>query len=87
MDFTMTHDLFGRSNLHTNGKLTHCLRSTGSPQSHDTLNKVSLLKNNHYRQNYAELSEPVVFMTVGSSTSGRINEDFVPDVLPRQSGS
>ncbi len=32
LDYTMTHDRFGRSNLHTNGKLTHCLRSTGAPQ-------------------------------------------------------
>ena len=73
----MTHDRFGRSNLHTNGKLTHCLRSTGAPQTDDTLNNDARIKNNHYRQKYAELPEPVVFMSVSASTSGRINEDFL----------
>ena len=73
----MTHDRFGHSNLHTNGKLTYCLRSTGTPQSDDTLNDISRIKNNHYRQKYAELPEPVVFMPVAASTSGRINEDFL----------
>ena len=73
----MTHDRFGRSNLHTNGKLTHCLRSTGTPQPDDTLNETTHIENNHYRQNYAELPKPVVFMPVPASTSGRINEDFL----------
>ena len=73
----MTHDRFGRSNLHTNGKLTHCLRSTGAPQSDGSLNNDARIKNNHYRQKYAELPEPVVFMTVSASTSGRINEEFL----------
>ncbi len=73
----MTHDRFGRSNLHTNGKLTHCLRSTGAPQSDGALNNDARIKNNHYRQKYAELPEPVVFMPVTASTSGRINEEFL----------
>jgi hypothetical protein len=73
----MTHDRFGRSNLHTNGQLTHCLRSTGTPQSDDALNNAARIKNNHYRQKYAELPEPVVFMTVTTSTSGRMNEEFL----------
>ena len=54
-------------------KLTHCLRSTGAPQPDGTLNKATRMKNNHYRQNYAELPEPVVFIPVAASTSGRIN--------------
>ena len=49
MDYTMTHDRFGTSNLHTNGNLTNCLRSTGSPQPDDTLNNTVRIKNNHYR--------------------------------------
>ena len=73
----MTHDRFGRSNLHTNGKLTYCLRSTGAPQPDDVLNKVAHIKNNHYLQNYAEIPESVVFMPVVESTSGRINEEFL----------
>jgi hypothetical protein len=35
------------------------------------------IKNNHHRQKYAKLPEPVVFMTVSASTSGRINEKFL----------
>ena len=73
----MTHDRFGRSNLHINGNLTHCPRSTGSPQSDVALNNTTLIKNNHYRQKYPELPEPVVFMSVSVSTSGRINEEFL----------
>ena len=71
----MTHDRFGRSNLHTNGNLTYYLRSTGAPQSDGALNNAARIKNNHYRQKYAELPEPVVFMPVAASTSGRINEE------------
>jgi hypothetical protein len=73
----MTHDRFGRSNLHTNGKLTYCLRSTGVPHPDGALNNDVRIKNNHYRQKYAELPEPVVFMPVAASTSGRINEEFL----------
>ena len=76
LDYTMTHDRFGRSNLHTNGKLTHCLRSTGAPQPDGALNNAARIKNNHNCQIYAELTEPVVFMPVAASTSGRINEEF-----------
>ena len=50
---------------------------TGAPQPDGALNKAARLKNNHYRQNYAELPEPVVFIPVSTSTSGRINEDFL----------
>ena len=35
------------------------------------------MKNNHYRQKYDDLPEPVVFMSVKTSTSGRINEEFL----------
>ncbi len=76
LDYTVTHDRFGLSNLHTNGNLTSCLRSTGEPQSDFVLNNAPRIKNNHYRQKYTELPEPVVFMSVGTSTCGRINEEF-----------
>ena len=58
-------------------ELTHCLRTTGAPQLDGALNKDARTKNNHYLQNYAELPEPVVFMPVAASTSGRINEEFL----------
>ena len=77
LDFTITHDRFGLSNLHTNGKLTQCLRSTGPPQTDGVLNNATHIGNNHYRQNYDELPEPVVFLTVSVSTSGRVNEEFL----------
>ncbi len=73
----MTHDRFGHSNLLTNGNLTYYLRSTGAPQSDGALNNAARIKNNHGRQKYAELPEPVVLMTVTTSTSGRINEEFL----------
>ena len=76
LDFTMTHDRFGRSNLHTNGKITDCPRSTGVPQSDGALNNPVCIKKNHYLRIYAKLPEPVVFMPVTAST-GRINEEFL----------
>ena len=76
LDYTTTHDRFGHSNLHTNGKLTHCLRSTGAPQPDDSLNNAARIKNNHYRQKYAELPEPVVFMPVAASTSVGLMRNF-----------
>ena len=42
----------------------------------DTLYNTVRIKNNHYRQKYPELPQPVVFMPVESSTFGRINEIF-----------
>ena len=44
LDYTMTHDRFGRSNLHTNGKLTNCLRSTGAPQPDGALKNAARIK-------------------------------------------
>ena len=48
-----------------------------APQPDGALNTGARIKNNHYRQKYAELPEPVVFIPVTSSTSGRINEEFL----------
>ena len=33
------------------------------------------IKNRHYKRIYAELPDPVVFLPVAASTSGRINEE------------
>ena len=48
LDYTMTHDRFGRSNLHTDGKITHCLRSNGEPQSDDTVNNAIHVRISEY---------------------------------------
>ncbi len=91
--FIVKKTLIGRCNLHTNGKLTHCLRSTGAPQPDGALNNASRIKNNHYRQKYAELPEPIVFMPVAGSTShlgldapawlaGEVNDGGVAYYLP-----
>ena len=71
----MTHDRFGFSVVHTNGTLTHRLRSTEAPQPDGDLNNTVRLKNKHYKRIYDDLSEPVVFMSVTANTSGRINEE------------
>ena len=75
LDFTMTHDRYGRSNAYTNGMLTHRIRSTGAPQPDGALNTAAQVKNRHYKRLYAELHDPVVFLTVSDSTSDRINEE------------
>jgi hypothetical protein len=75
LDFTMTHDRYGRSNAYTNGMLTHRIRSTGAPQPDGALNTAAQVKNRHYKRLYAELPDPVVFLPVAASTSGRINEE------------
>ncbi len=71
MDHTdiKSKDFSSDNKTHTYGKLTSCLRSTGAPHPDGALNKDSLIKNNHYLQNYAGVTEPVVFMSVSVSTS------------------
>jgi hypothetical protein len=56
---TMTHDIYGRSTLHTNGKLVHTLTSIGTPQPDDTLKNAA-----RKRILYSDLSDPIVFMSV-----------------------
>ena len=52
LDFTMTHDRFGRSNTYTNGMLTYRLRSTGEPHPDPdgSLNNATQVKNSHYKR-------------------------------------
>jgi hypothetical protein len=72
----MTHDRYGRTTQHTNGALTHRLSSTGAPQPDGTLNKSARMKIRHYRQIYADTPDPIVFLPIAVSTSGRVYEDF-----------
>ncbi len=76
MDVTMTHDRYGRTTHHTNGTLTHRVPSTGAPQPDGALNKTARMKIRHYRQMYADRSDPIVFLPITVSTSGRVYEDF-----------
>jgi hypothetical protein len=76
MDFTMTHDLYGRTTQHTNGTLSHRVSSTGAPQSDGALNKATRLKIRHYRQIYADRTDPISFLPIIVSTSGHVYEDF-----------
>ena len=50
MDVTMTHDRFGRTTQCLNGTLSHRESFTGVPQTYGTLNKVTRIKLQHYRQ-------------------------------------
>ena len=76
MDVTMTHDRYGRTTQHTNGALTHRVSSTGAPQPDGALNKAARMKIRHYRQIYADRPDPIVFLPIAVSTSGRVYEDF-----------
>jgi hypothetical protein len=76
MDVTMTHDHYGCTTQHTNGALTHRVSSSGAPQPDGTLNKAGRMKIRHYRQIYADRSDPIVFLPIVVSTSGRVYEDF-----------
>ena len=76
MDVTMTHDRYGRTTQHTNGSLTHRVSSTGTPQSDGALNKTARMKIIHYRQIYVDRPDPIVFLPITVSTSGRVYEDF-----------
>jgi hypothetical protein len=76
IDVTMTHDRYGRTTQSTDGALTHRVSCTGAPQPDGALNKTARIKIRHYRQIYADMSDPIVFLPVAVSTSGRVYEDF-----------
>ena len=44
--------------------------------SDGTLNKAARMKIRHYRQIYADRPDPIVFLPITVSTSGRVYEDF-----------
>jgi hypothetical protein len=77
MDVTMTHDRYGRTTQHTNGAFTHRVSSIGAPQPDGALIKAARMTIRHYRQIYADRSDPIVFLSVTVSTSGHVYEDFV----------
>ncbi len=76
MDVTTTHDRYGRTTQDTNGALTHRVSSTGVPQPDGVLNKEDRMKIRHYRQIYADRPDPIVFLPIAVSTSGRVYEVF-----------
>ncbi len=76
MDVTMTHDRYGRTTQHTNGALTHRVSSTGAPHPDGVLNKAARMKIRYYRQIYADRPDPIVFLPITVSTSGRVYEDL-----------
>jgi hypothetical protein len=50
--------------------------SSGVPQSDGALNKAARMKIRHYRQIYEDRPDPIVFLPITVSTSGRVYEDF-----------
>jgi hypothetical protein len=73
---TMTHDRYGRTTQYTNGSLSHRVSSTGAPQPDGSLNKAARMKIRYYRQIYANRTDPIVFLPIVVSTSGRVYEAF-----------
>ncbi len=45
-------------------------------QSDGALNKTVRMKIRHYRQIYSDSPDPIVFLSITVSTSGRVYEDF-----------
>ena len=50
--------------------------SATSPQPDSALKNAARIKIRHYRQLYAERPDPIVFLPVTVSTSGRVYDDF-----------
>ena len=50
LDFTITHDHYGRSNDFTNDILTHHIRSTGATHPDGALNTEAQVKNRYYKR-------------------------------------
>ena len=76
MNLTLTHTLFGHSNVYPIGQLTHTRRSDGAPEPDGALKAVTRAKIIHYRQLYLNRPDPIAFMPVTVDTSGRIYDDF-----------
>ena len=77
LDFTMTHQHYGRSNVHPIGQVTNIRRSDGAPEPDGALRVVTRKKILHYRQLYIDRPEPIAFMSVAVDTSDRIYDDFL----------
>jgi hypothetical protein len=72
----MTHDRYGRTTQYTNGSLSDRVSSTGAPQPDGALNKADRIKIRYYRQIYTNRTDPIVFLPIVVSTSGRVYEAF-----------
>ena len=77
MDVTMTHDRYGGTTQHTNAALTHRISSNDTPHPDGVLKNVAMTKIKHHRQQYADRSDPIVFLSVAVITSGHVYDDFV----------
>ena len=76
MDFTLPHNRFGRSNLHTIGQHTHTRRTDGLPEPDGDLKTVVRGKIRHYLQLYLNRPDPIAFVSVTVDTSDRVYDDF-----------
>ena len=56
---------------------SHTECPTGAPQPDGDLKNSARIKTRHYRQLYGDRPEPIVFLPVAVSTSGRVYDDFV----------
>ena len=72
LDFTMTHQRFGRSLLSSLGQLTHSRRSDGVPEPGGALREAARKKIRHYRQLYINRPDPIAFMPVAVDTGPRL---------------
>jgi hypothetical protein len=78
----LTHDRYGRTTKQTNGARTHRVSSTDDPPPDGVLNKSSSMKIRCYRQICVDRPDPIVFLSITVSTSGRVYEDFSFMPLP-----
>ena len=72
-------DMDVQLNIPLNGILTHRISSNDSPQSDGDLKNTDRKKIFHYRQLYADLPDPIVFLPVAVipvNTSGHLQDDF-----------
>ena len=69
LDFTMTHQRFGRSLMSSLGQLTHSRRSDGVPEPDGALREEARRKIRHYRRLYIDRPDPIAFMSVAVDTS------------------
>jgi hypothetical protein len=72
----LTH-FTGRTTHHTNGSLTPRISSNNAPQPDGALNNADRNKVLHCRHLYADLSDPIVLLTVVVNTSGQLYDDFL----------
>jgi hypothetical protein len=62
MDYTITHNRFGRSHLHPMVQLTNTRRSDGAPDPDTALKDVVRIKIRHYRNLYLNHPDPIPFI-------------------------